>query len=199
MTHAFAPLAVASCLMLASCASTKFETTGSAPTQALCQVDGQKLSALVLWGPQWRPDQKDVPLREEAARAGIERFLSSSGCFAAYEVRRLAAAGAVQAPSIDQLLALAASTAPKPDRVLAITVRELGPTVKLLSSAALLEGGTEVVLGITVVDAGNGALLANRQTHWQNGGAMVVKGTASLPRDMSAALGVSLGQAVREP
>jgi hypothetical protein len=154
----------------------------------LCQARSESLSALVLWGPIWRPDQKDVPQREEAARQGIESFFASSGCFARYEVRRLAGGGSAAMAQTQELLALAAATNPRPDRVLVVTVRELGPIVKLLGSAALVEGGTEVVLGLTAIDARSGASIASVQTHWRHGGAMVVKGTSSLPGDMSAAL-----------
>ncbi len=199
MTRPVTLACLAICLLAASCASTKFETSGSAPTRPLCQERGQSRSALVLWGPQWRTDQKDVHSREEAARTGIESFLSSSGCFARYEVRRLASGDASAAPSRQELLALAATTNPTPDRVLAITVRELGPIVKLLSSAALVEGGTEVVLGITAAAVDSGALLANHETHWQHGGAMVVRGTSSLSQDMRAALSASLGPAGHAP
>ena len=187
MTRPVTLACLAICLLAASCASTKFETSGSAPTRPLCQERGQSRSALVLWGPQWRTDQKDVHSREEAAR------------FARYEVRRLASGDASAAPSRQELLALAATTNPTPDRVLAITVRELGPIVKLLSSAALVEGGTEVVLGITAAAVDSGALLANHETHWQHGGAMVVRGTSSLSQDMRAALSASLGPAGHAP
>jgi hypothetical protein len=40
------------------------------------------------------------------------------------------------------------------DRLIVLTVRELGPTVKLLSSAALVEGGTEVVVDVAVYRPG---------------------------------------------
>jgi hypothetical protein len=182
--------ALALCLLLAACSSTKVDFSGKAPAAPLCQLPGENVSALVLWAPAWRPDQKDVAAREEAARRGLEEFLASSGCFARFEARRLAVAS-----SDEQLLSLAQAASPKPDRVIALTVRELGPLVKLLGSAALVEGGTEVVLGIRAIDARSGAPLGNFQTHWQNGGAMVIKGVDSLPRDMSAALSAALSPA----
>jgi hypothetical protein len=43
-------------------------------------------------------------------------------------------------------------------------------------------------LELRVLDAGSGASLASFRTHWQNGGAMVIKGVSSLPQDMRAAL-----------
>jgi hypothetical protein len=74
------------------------------------------------------------------------------------------------------------------DTVVTIAVRELGPVVKLLSSAALVEGGTEVVLQVS-----SRALQSTERTreftvHWRSGGPGVVKGVASLPIDMGAAL-----------
>ncbi len=187
------------CIALAGCASTQVELSGNTPATSLCQAPGEALSALVLWGPGWRPDQKDVPQREAAARQGLEDFLATSACFATHELRRLPGGSSAVEPSDSELLALAAASQPRPDRVLVVIVRELGPVVKLLSSASLVEGGTEVVLGITVVDARSGLLLARYRAHWQNGGAMVVKGVSSLPQDMSAAMKAALSPAGRAP
>jgi len=192
-----APARLGLCALLAGCASTTVETSGTAPTAPLCQARSENLSALVLWGPIWRPDQKDVPQREEAARQGIESFFASSGCFARYEVRRLSGGGSAATPSTQELLALAAAANLRPDRVLVVTVRELGPIVKLLGSAALVEGETEVVFGLNAIDARAGTSLASVQTHWRNGGAMVIKGTSSLPADMSAALQAALSPPVQ--
>jgi len=72
--------------------------------------------------------------------------------------------------------------------VVTITVRELGPVVKLLSSASLVEGGTEVVLQITARSLAPARAAQAFTVHWRNGGPGVVKGVASLPSDMSAAL-----------
>lgn len=67
-------------------------------------------------------------------------------------------------------------------------VRELGPIVKIGSSAALVEGGTEVVLELTEYRLP--ALSAQRSfsVNWRDGGPGVIKGVASLPQDMQAAL-----------
>ena len=145
------------CALLAGCASTRLETSGSRPAASLCQAQGENLSALVLWGPLWRPDQKDVPLREGAALRGLENFFASSGCFGRFEIRRLPGGGSAVVPDQRELLSVASTV----DRVVVVTVRELGPVVKLLSPAALVEGGTEVVLGITAIDARTGASLAD--------------------------------------
>lgn len=154
-------------VMFTGCASTRFETS-SEPQEPLCDAQA---SALVLWGTAWRPNQKDVPQREAAARRGIEAFFARSGCYRHATVERVA--GVPRVPS-----ALA-------ERVVLITVRELGPVVKL-GLPMLLEGGTEVVLTLTEV------LPSGRETswdaHWQNGGPFVVKGVVSLPQDMEAAL-----------
>lgn len=174
------------------CASTTVDTGGAGPTTPVCQARGDALSALVLWGPAWRPDQKDVPQREDAARQGIDQYFAGSGCFARHEVRRLSGGSTAVVPSRQELQALAAATTPRPDRVVVIIVRELGPVLKLFGTAALVEGGTEVVLAISAFDAKSGAELADFRTHWQHGGAGVVKGTATLPQDMNAALTAAL-------
>jgi hypothetical protein len=174
--------------LLVGCASTRTEISGAVPTAPLRQQPGESLSALAPWGTDWRPDQKDVPRREEAARQGLEGFFASAGCFTTVETRRLPPGAASAVPTDQELLSAASTASAKPDRVLVVTVRELCPVVKVFSSTALVEGGTEVVLEVRALDVRSGALLASFHTHWQNGGAMVIKGVSSLPQDMSAAL-----------
>jgi hypothetical protein len=193
-------VAVAACsVLLAACATTQVQNTGAPPSQSLCQTGDAPLSALVLWSPRWRPDQKDVPLREAAAQRGLENFFAPpASCYARSALMRASTAGVFSEP---QAMILAASVRPMPDRIIIVTVKELGPVVKLLSSAKLLEGGTEVVLETRLLDARSGALLADRRTHWQNGGAFVIKGVSTLDQDMQAALqtAFSAGSQVRRP
>jgi hypothetical protein len=182
-------LPLAAGLLASACASTSVTFTPAAPPASLCQAKSEHTSVLVLWALRWRPDQKDVPLREVAAEQGITHFFSTSGCFAQAEVRRTTFE-AVSAE--EQLQRLIASADRKPDRVLVIVIRELGPVVKLLSSVALVEGGTEVVLNVSEYGARSAPPSQAFSVHWQSGGPGVVKGVASLPADMEAALTASL-------
>lgn len=176
-------------VLLAACASTTVSLSPS-PQAPVCDSSA---TALVLWAPQWRPDQKDVGAREEAAAAGLRSFFATSGCFAHAELRR-----------VDSLTALATTSdlgasAGAFNVLVTISVRELGPVVKLLSSASLMEGGTEVVLQVT-----SGHLRPLDQprdfmVHWRNGGPGVVKGVSSLPADMNAALRSGLQPAAATP
>lgn len=181
------PLAAA--LLASACASTSVTYAPSAPPAPLCQAKGEHTSALVLWAPDWRPDQKDVPLRNAAAEQGITRFFGTSNCFSQTEVRRASLDGA---SAVEERQWLVSRADGKPDRTLVVVVRELGPVVKLLSSAALVEGGTEVVLHIREYRALNTHPSQEFSVHWQSGGPGVVKGVASLPADMEAALIASL-------
>ncbi len=81
---------------------------------------------------------------------------------------------------------------PGSDLLLVLTVRELGPTVKLLSSAALVEGGTEVVVDVAVYRPGRREPDREFSIRWQDGGPGVVKGVQTLPADMAAALKAGL-------
>jgi hypothetical protein len=184
MKATYLPLLASVVLMMSGCASTSVTLTPEPPASP-CQAASEQVSALVLWAPQWRPDQKDVALRDEAAQQGITRFFDTSACFAHAEVKRVSPESVEQQEQIQRLVAGATR---KPNRVLVVVVRELGPVVKLLSSAALVEGGTEVVLDISQYAAqGSGPQLAY-SVHWQNGGPRVVKGVATLQADMEAAL-----------
>ena len=165
-------------LLLSACASTEV-TLSPSPQAPVCD---RSAVALVLWAPQWRPDQKDVASREEAAAAGLSSFFASSGCFARTELRRVNSLSPSVASS-----ELGASNA-QFNTVVTVVVRELGPVVKLLSSASLVEGGTEVVLQVTAHRLQSSSQPREFTVHWRHGGPGVVKGVASLPSDMSAAL-----------
>ena len=169
-------------LLLGACAHTTI-TLEPGPQVPVCSPAA---SALILWAPVWRPDQKDAASREAAAAQGLEHFFAQSGCFARTELRRVA-------DLTPQSVAAALASPPAGvTRVVGIEVRELGPVVKLLSSAALVEGGTEVVLRIAEYALHSGAEARGFQVHWRDGGAGVVKGVASLPQDMHAALQAGL-------
>ena len=186
------PLIVAVILTLAGCASTKFETSGSAPTQALCESKGEHISALVLWGPRWRADQKDVPLREAAAQQGIEQFFAESGCYSRVQVLRTVGGRSAIELTENEIRQVALASDLRPTKLLVIVVRELGPVIKLLGSAALVEGSTEVVLDIQANNLIQQGTLADFKAHWQNGGPGVIKGVATLAEDMRAALHAAL-------
>jgi hypothetical protein len=136
----------------------------------------------VLWAPQWRAAQKDVVAREEAAASGLSSFFASFGCFASSELRRTSNL------STAAVATELAASAGQFNSVVTIAVHKLGPVVKLLSSAALIEGGTEVVLQVSVSSPHSVGQVREFTIQWRNGGPGVVKGVASLPSDMSAAL-----------
>lgn len=179
-------LCVFICLGFAAgaCASTRVNYTPAGPAQKICQNPAERTGALVLWRPQWRPDQKEPANREAAAKQGFEDFFRDGQCFATTQLER------TDAGSIAEYLRLAPAAAGK-QKYLHITVRELGPVVRMFSSLALVEGGTEVVLDIEVSETGN------RQTekftvHWQNGGPWTLKGVKTLSADLTATLTAAL-------
>lgn len=186
----------AAALVVSGCASTKVETTGATMLEPLCKESAGKLSALVYWGPQWRSDQKEPERREAAALRGIESFFTESACVARFDVRRLPGERTAEVPSDEALLKLAAAASPRPDKALVIVVRELGPILRI-GSPSVVEGGTEVVLELRLLDVPTSAAQANVRTHWSNGGTFVVKGVGTLERDMSAALAAALSPASR--
>ena len=186
-------------LAVSGCASTQFEATGRTPTRAVCQTSGETISALVLWGSQWRPNQKEPAKREAAAQRGIELFFATSGCFSTVHIRRTANDQAANALTSAEIRAIAASEPTTPSRVLLITVRELGPILKLFASLALVEGGTDVELEIRSVAAATGEVAADFRTHWQHGGPWVIKGVATLEQDIGSALQSALQPGGMQP
>ncbi|NMM29035.1 MAG: hypothetical protein HHJ12_17555 [Glaciimonas sp.] len=181
--------ALASVVGLAGCASTKVETTGSPLKEPLCQVGARAINTVVYWSLQWRPDQKEPPLREAAALRGIQGFLSRTSCLAVVGIHRLPEGDAL--PSDTELMRLAASTPAKPERVVLIVVHELGPRLTV-GIPVIVEGGTEVLIDVRVFNPQSPELLANIRTLWRNGGTFVIKGVKTLDQDMSAALNATL-------
>lgn len=179
-------LGLLAAIMLTGCAATTSLTLTPSPQAPVCQRSPQRVNAVVLWGIQWRVDQKDVADREVAARTGIERFFRESGCFAGAEVQRLTSS----APPEVQATAVVQPS--QSDLILVVLVRELGPVLKLGSPGALVEGGTEVVLEVSAYEPGTTIPGRAFSVHWRNGGPGVVKGVASLPADIQSALQASL-------
>ncbi len=176
------PLAVL-LLAVGGCASTTTSQLSPSPQEPVCAA---ATTALIWWRPQWRADQKDVVAREAAAAAGLGRFFENSGCFKSASLARLPPNSGQSAHAT-----AAAQAKKRNEKVVLITVRELGPTVKIGASLALVEGGTEVVLDVS-------EFLPGRTTprtftvQWRSGGPGVLKGVASLPQDMQAALAAGL-------
>jgi len=167
--------------LLGGCAGTATtRVTLTPPDQApVCQPDAA-LKAAVLWRTQWRADQKDVPEREAVAAQGITRFFADGGCFQSAAVARTQVGGsAFDVPAGS-------------DWLIVLTVRELGPVVRLLASAALVDGGTEVVVDVAEYRPGQRAPLRQFSIRWTNGGPGVVKGVQTLPDDLAAALKAGL-------
>lgn len=168
--------------LLCACASTTVSLAPS-PQAPLCD---RVASALVLWAPQWRPDQKDVASREDAAATGLSEFFDSSDCFQRVE---LASPSRLTPAEVRRHVAAAATAF---SRVIGIEVLELGPEVKLLSGPALIEGGTHIVLRI--IEYSPDALHERRRfvVDWRHGGPGIVQGVESLPRDLQAAVRAGL-------
>ena len=105
------------------------------------------------------------------------------------ELKRLLAEAGI--PADTELVRKAAATSPQAERVVLVLVRELGPRL-LIGLPVLVEGGTEVLVEVRVLDPVGSKVLADARTQWRNGGTFVIKGTKSLDTDMSSALAAAL-------
>lgn len=167
-------------VLLGACSATTTVAIWPADQGAVCQPQSG-LKAAVRWGTGWRADQKDVLAREAAAAQGVADFFAGAKCFASVVIAR------ADASSPEPVVP------PGSDLLLVLTVRELGPTVKLFASAALIDGGTEVLIDVARYLPGGREPDRQFTIHWRNGGPGVIKGVQSLPADMSAALQAGLG------
>jgi len=179
----------ATLLALAGCASTRVESSGSPLKEPLCRAGAPTVATAVVWGTQWRPDQKEPALREAAALRGIEDFLGSTRCLAVTGVQRFPAGA--EPPADAELLQRVAASPVRADRVVLIVVRELGPRLTI-GLPVIVEGGTEVFIDVRVLDPAQAAPLASTRTQWRHGGSFVIKGVQTLDHDMSAALRATL-------
>ena len=188
LRHSLAALLIPIAITLGGCASTTTSQLIPSPQPPVCQSSAQ---ALILWMPQWRPDQKDVPAREAAAAEGIAQFFAKSGCFSSAVVQRIAQ------PSEAGIAAAAAESQLRYDKRVLVKVRELGPIVKIGSSIVLVEGGTEVVLDFAEYLPAETKPQRIFSVQWRDGGPGVIKGVASLSQDIQSALAVGLQPAKR--
>jgi uncharacterized protein YceK len=176
-----------SVVAFSGCASTTHTQITPSPQQPVCQASA---AAVVLWATQWRADQKDLPARETAAAEGIASFFNGAGCFSSVDMKR---APEMSPSTIEPA---ASEAAKRSERLIAITVRELGPIVKIGSSLALVEGGTEVAFDVKEYAPSN-PNPRSFSVHWSSGGPGVIKGVAGLPQDMQSALTAGLQPAAR--
>jgi isocitrate/isopropylmalate dehydrogenase len=176
-------------LALTGCASTRVQTTGQAMAKPLCETSAAKGSVSVLWGPVWRADQKEPPLREAAALKGIKAYFEAQACINPLHIQRVEIPADHAQLLGPKLIDLARAHRVEADRVVLLVVRELGPKL-LIGIPMLIEGGTEVVLEAQVADRVSATSLAQVQTHWQKGGPFYIKGVKSLDQDMRTVLGL---------
>lgn len=174
--------------VLTGCAPTVSVRLTPAPQAPVCQPAAH---AQVFWAPQWRPDQKDVPAREAAAAEGIRQFFAQPGCFASASVERLD-----DHPGATTVEARIAALPAQVDTALVLTVRELGPILKIGSSLALVDGGTEVVLNVAEYRSRH-APPRTFTLEWRQGGPGTIKGVVTLPDDLRAALAAGLKSPAR--
>ena len=139
----------------------------SAPRETPLRGRRTGLTTAVFSGAKWRADQKEPRLeprlREAAALRGMEDFLGRTGCLAVAGIQRLPDGRALA--SHEELLQ---RQLPCPS----------SPTASCTSSCAnwgrgmpvIVQGGTEVLVDVQVLDIPNSARLANTRTSWRNGG-----------------------------
>lgn len=186
------PIAMGLFGALSGCASTTIESTGQPMPRPLCSspspaASDTPVSVAVLWGPWWRPDQKEPPLREAAALKGIQQFFAAQRCVTDLTIERITIPAQREQLSDTALLEMAKARSPHADKAILIVVRELGPKLRI-GLPMLVAGGTEVVVEVRVVDAKRQATEATVQTHWQKGGPFYIKGVKTLDLDMQTTL-----------
>jgi len=181
-------LLIFSVFISSGCASTTIKVTGLIQKKPFCHA-GKRLPTYIYWGPVWRKDQKEPLLREAAALRGINYFVDQNDCISVTKINRFSQGE--QQLSAQELLSLSLETTPKSDRILSINVRELGPRL-VIGLPVIIEGGTEVLIDIRVIDTRSSTTITDAKVLWRNGGMFVIKGVASLSSDLTSALNSAL-------
>jgi hypothetical protein len=176
--------------LLTGCASTTIKADGSRLKEPLCTSTRGPNTVSVIWGPKWRIDQKEPPLREAAALKGIEMFLDVQSCPKSTKIHRISVADNYQSLTDAEIISMATNLHDEADKIVVLVVRELGPKL-IIGIPNLVEGGTEVVVESRVVDRRAGVTISNIKTHWQKGGPFYIKGVKSLDQDMRTTLGAA--------
>jgi hypothetical protein len=183
--------------LLSGCASTTIDIKGSHLKEPLCVTNAEANKIGILWGPKWRVDQKEPPLREAAALRGIEMFLDAQSCPKDTPIHRVEISDNYQFLTDAEIISMAKSHREDVRKVVFLVVRELGPKL-IIGIPHLIEGGTEVVVESRVVDAKLGSAISKLNTHWQKGGPFYIKGVKSLDQDMLTTLETALKPAAEE-
>lgn len=181
--------ALTAIIVLGGCASTRIDITGSALKEPLCQVGSSPVATVIFWGTQWRPDQKEPQHREAAALKGIQDFVAQTPCLAVSDIRRVPSGSPV--PTDQDLIRSVSTPSGGPERVVLVMVHELGPHLSF-GIPVIVEGGTEAIIDVRVLQTHTFAVLASTRIEWRNGGRFIVKGVRSLDEDMRAALHAAL-------
>jgi len=182
MPRTLLPWLTALLIALSGCTATTSSRLIPSPQAPVCQSNAK---ALILWATQWRADQKDIAARESAAALGIGEFFNGSGCFSSASITRL------PQYSTASVQAAVTNAGTRYDKIVLVAVRELGPTVRIGGSLALVEGGTEVVLDVSEYTPARPAP-RTFSVEWRSGGPGVIKGVATLPHDLQQALASAL-------
>lgn len=128
---ALSALAVLS-LAVGGCASTTTSQISPSPQEPVCAASTTTNADPVAAKVARRP-RRTHPTEKPQRPSGFGQFFESSGCFKSAALQRLAQ------NADDFALAAAAEAANRQPKVVLITVRELGPTVKIGASLALVE------------------------------------------------------------
>lgn len=184
--------------LIAGCASTSIKADGSRLKEPLCAATGGPDTVSVIWGPKWRLDQKEPPLREAAALKGIEMFLDAQPCQKHSKIHQISIPDNYYSITDAEIISLSTNLHDEADKIVFLVVRELGPKL-IIGIPNLIEGGTEVVVESRVVDRRAGVTISNIKTHWQKGGPFYIKGVKSLDKDMRTALGVAFEPISNDP
>jgi hypothetical protein len=175
-------------IFLVACSTTQISMHAVGTKPPLCGSSGLRERALVLWGPAWRIDQKDVPIREQMASNAITKFFTNDSCYSDVTVLRSLADRDVVTLSDAEVLKNIAALPKRYDKIILLRVEELGPVVTLSLSPVPIAGATEVVFRTKILDANSYALDTEVTTHWKNDQPYLLKGIKTLEQDFQDAL-----------
>jgi hypothetical protein len=173
--------------LLLGCSSTQLTHHSRGIDPPFCKNGLHGSRAVVYWDTAWRPNQKEIELREKILAEGISSFFGKAQCIKTIKISRRIGNKPVSMCSEVEIAADARTL--DADKAIVIRIEELGPNLMLYLSPILWETKNEVLMRTKVLDSQKETIETDTTSHWYRGGPFMLLGTDSLHKDLDGTLG----------
>ena len=176
----------AALFLLFGCSTTRLTHHSQGVAPPFCESDLYGSKVAIYWDTAWRPDQKEIELRERIIAEGIDSFFKANGCIDTITITRAIGTKSITMCTDAEIAAVARSIGA--DKAIVMRFEELGPNLFLYLSPILWETKNEVLVRTKVIDSRNETIETDTASHWYRGGPFMLLGTRSLHKDLRGTL-----------